>query len=311
MFPVFNSMVNVINTFGLQCRKHAPEIMIIGGIVGGTTATVLACMATKKTIEIVDEAKKELEDIRNTKEISEDYTEKDKQKDITRTYVYTGLKIAKNYAVPAAIGTASVASILGGTNILNKRNAGLAIALSSSALEAKKLRDGIVKELGEEKGKELCKKIIYDIEEEEVKEKITDESGKTKTVKKIVKKINNDDNPISYVRVFDHHNPYYSDDPAYNEFFLRAQQNYFNDKLRADGYLFMNEADKVLGFNKSKAGQIVGWNYDPSNPNIDNFVDLNITECEKVDEYGIKRTIFVLEYNVDGSILNRVDWEQS
>lgn len=309
MIPVFNSMVNVFNQIGFQCRKHAPEIMIVGGIVGGVTATVLACVATAKTGEIVGEAKEELNAIHKTVEEKPEYTEKEKQRDITRVYVKTGVELAKNYAVPAAIGVASIASILGGTNILNKRNAGLAIALSSSALEVKKLRDGIVKEFGEEKGREIYKKLVYGVEEEEVKEKVTGDDGKTKTVKKLVKKVDEDNvKNISYVRIFDQSNPFYEEDSTYNWFFLKAQQNYFNDKLRADGYLFMNEADKALGFPKSKAGQIVGWNYDPSNPNIDNFVDLNITEVEKVDEYGIKRTIYVIEYNVDGSILNKVDW---
>ena len=310
MLAVFNTLGTVVNQIGLQLRKNAPQIMIVGGIVGGVTTTVLACVETAKASEIIGEAKEELNCISETlKDETKEYTEEEAKKDRTRVYVRTTGELAKTYAPAICVGVASTACILGGAGILNNRNAGLAMAVSSSTLKLKKLRDGIIDELGEEEGKKLYNKISYGIKEEEVKEKITDENGKTKTIKKIVKSIDSESKNISYVRVFDWTNPYYSDDPNYNSFFLRAQQNYFNDKLHADGHLFMNDADKALGFPKTKAGQVVGWNHDPDNPNIDNFVDLNVTEVEKRDEYGIPHIVFVLEYNVDGSILNNVNWD--
>lgn len=319
MLPVFSSLAVLANQAGFQLRKHAPQIMIIGGIVGGATATVLACRATIKAKPVIEEAKSEVDEIRTARnEGLEGYTDKDARKDLAKVNARTALEIAKIYAIPAAIGAASVASILGGTGILNKRNAGLAIAASSSALEVKKLKDGLVKEYGEEKGKELANKFIYGIEETEEKEKITDENGKTKTVKKLKKKVDGEQNPISYVRQFDWTNPYYTDDMNYNLFFLRAKQAIFNDMLKAHGHLFMNDADGELGFDKSKAGQIVGWNYDLNNPYIDNFVDLNLVEAEAPYEYFdrdgeshiVMKPVILIEYNVDGSILNDVDWEK-
>lgn len=319
MLPIFSSLAMFANQAGFQLRKHAPQIMILGGIVGGATATVLACRATIKAKPVIEEAKQDVDEIRTARnEDLEGYTDKDARKDLAKVNARTAIELAKIYAVPAALGVASIASILGGTGILNKRNAGLAIAASSSALEVKKLKDGLVREYGEEKGKELAQKFIYGIEESEEKEKITDENGKTKTIKKLKKKVDGEVNQISYVRQFDWTNPYYTDDMNYNLFFLRAKQAIFNDLLKAGGHLFMNDADGELGFDKTKAGQIVGWNYDPDNPYIDNFVDLNLVEAEAPYEYFdrdgeshiIMRPVIMIEYNVDGSILNNVDWDK-
>ena len=89
--------------------------------------------------------------------------------------------------------------------------------------------------------------------------------------------------------------------------FLRNQQQYANDKLRANGYLFLNEVYEMLGIQKTQAGQIVGWVYDDKNENGDNYVDfgmydVNRSTCRDFVN-GYERSI-LLDFNVDGSILN-------
>ena len=64
----------------------------------------------------------------------------------------------------------------------------------------------------------------------------------------------------------------------------------------------------MLGIPRSKAGQVVGWIYDPENPVGDNFVDFGIYEAdrEKARDFvnGYERSI-LLDFNVDGNI-----WEK-
>ena len=84
--------------------------------------------------------------------------------------------------------------------------------------------------------------------------------------------------------------------------FLRRQQEYFNDKLKAQGYLFLNEVYESLGFQKTKAGQMVGWTYDEEHPNGDNFVDFGIYDSASFVN-GYERSI-ILDFNVDGVILD-------
>ena len=37
------SMPKVFNKFGLQLKKHSPEILIVAGIIGTVTSAVMAC----------------------------------------------------------------------------------------------------------------------------------------------------------------------------------------------------------------------------------------------------------------------------
>lgn len=309
-----SSLMNTVNVtankISFWTKQHAPQILIVGGVTGMVGATVLACVATAKASEDIGEAQVELDAIEETKKTNDTYTDEEMKKDKRRVHMRLAGKLMVRYLPAAGVAVASGAGILMGANILNKRNAAQAMAISSLALKAKKLKNGLLEELGEEEGGRLYNKIIYGLEESEVKETVTDEKGK-KVVKHKVKFVGDgaeEPQEISYVRRFDWTCPYYSDDPTYNLFFVRSQQNWANDKLRADGHIWMNTIDKALGFKETKAGQSVGWRYDPSDPYIDNFVDFNITEAYAVDDYGVTRPVIMIEYNVDGSILNKVDF---
>lgn len=47
--------------------------------------------------------------------------------------------------------------------------------------------------------------------------------------------------------------------PEYNKIFLKSQENYFNDLLKAKGYVFLNEVYKSLGIPETRFGQRMGW----------------------------------------------------
>ena len=38
----------LVSKAGLQIKKHSPEILMVAGVVGTVTSTVLACKATTK-----------------------------------------------------------------------------------------------------------------------------------------------------------------------------------------------------------------------------------------------------------------------
>ena len=92
-------------------------------------------------------------------------------------------------------------------------------------------------------------------------------------------------------------------------FFLQQQQNYLNDKLKRQGYLFLNDAYKALGFDVTKAGQVVGWIYDENHPIGDNYVDFGIfninSEAARRFVNGLEKCIW-LDFNVDGDILDLI-----
>ncbi len=118
-----------------------------------------------------------------------------------------------------------------------------------------------------------------------------------------------------YSRFFDETSTAWEKDPEYNLMFLRAQQAHANDILKAKGYLFLNEVYRMLGIPETRAGQVVGWRYDPNNCDHDgdNYVDFNIMDVhsQKAMDFvnGYERAI-LLDFNVDGPIMDLVDWEK-
>ena len=93
----------------------------------------------------------------------------------------------------------------------------------------------------------------------------------------------------------------------YNLFFLKAQQELANHMLIANGFLFLNDVYDMLGIDRSIAGQTVGWVYDKNmQDHGDNYVDFGIQEVyrKKSDEPGDYEKVFLLDFNVDGSILD-------
>ena len=296
-------LMNVYNGVKGKVEKHSPEILMGVGVVGVVATTVTACRATMKLNDILDECSETRDKIKSVQEnpaYDDRYSDEDAQKDLTINYVQTGVKIAKLYAPSVALGVLSVGCLVGSHSVMQKRNAALSAAYLTVDKSFKEYKQRVIDRVGEEVEKE----IRYGIKAEEVVETVTDEDGNETTVTETVKMM--DPNLYSdYARFFDEASPYWQKDPEYNLVFLKAQQQYANDLLRAKGRLFLNDVYDMLGIEKTKAGQIVGWVYDPENPNGDNFVDFGIYDMskERVRAFvnGYEATI-LLDFNVDGNI---------
>ena len=300
----------IINQAGLKIKKYSPEILMVAGIVGTVTAAVTACKATLKVKDVMSEKEELQNDIHKCLENPDvDYTEEDGKKDLTTVYAQTGVKLIKLYAPSVILGGASIASIKKKKKILKKRNIALAAAYTAVDKGFKKYRANVVDRFGEKVDKELR----YNIKAKEVEKKITDKNGKEKTVKEIQYDIEGNplENISEYARFFDeatsteHHK-----DAEYNLMFLRRQQDYANEVLKAKGHLFLNDVYEMLGIPKTKAGQVVGWIYDEKNPNGDNYVDFGIYRLSGYEPSDERKRAFVngyernilLDFNVDGPI---------
>ena len=110
-----------------------------------------------------------------------------------------------------------------------------------------------------------------------------------------------------YARFFDETSPYWYKNPEMNLFFLLAQQNHANEKLKARGYLFLNEVYDMLGMPRTKAGQIVGWVYKENNTDGDNYVDFGIYRTEQNAKFvnGFENSV-LLDFNVDGPVFDKI-----
>ena len=296
-------MIRMYNNSKNMVQKHSPEILAGVGVVGVVASTVMACKATMKLNDILEESKETRDKIREVESnprYEEQYSHEDAKKDLTINYTQTGLKIAKLYAPAVILGSASLGCLLASNDILRKRNAALSAAYMTVDKSFKEYRSRVAERFGEE----IEKEIRYNIKAEEVTSTVVAEDGSETTVTETIKTM--DPNLYSdYAKFFDEASPYWQKDPEYNFMFLKSQQQYANDLLKARGRLFLNEVYEMLGIDKTKAGQIVGWVYNPENPIGDNFVDFGIFDMskERVRAFvnGYEPNI-LLDFNVDGNI---------
>lgn len=303
-----------VNRFGLKVKKYSPEILVAAGVVGVITSGVMACKATLKVSDILDDAKDTIDKINSTKEDpkhADAYSEEDAKKDLSITYTQTAFKLVRLYAPSVVLGAASISCIVASNNILKKRNVALAAAYAGVDKSFKEYRKRVADKFGDEVERQLR----YNIKAEEIEEKVVDENGEEKVVKKAVNIVNPSD--ISdYARFFEKYtvdndgnkiiNSCWQEDNEYNLMFLKAQERYANDLLKSRGHLFLNEVYDMLGIPRSKAGQVVGWIYDADNPVGDNFVDFGLyADNLSYSDYlnGFEPAI-LLDFNVDGNVLD-------
>lgn len=300
----------MFNKLGLQIKKHSPEILMTVGIVGTVASTVLACKATTKLDKILEEKKATTdiiyEGMKNGNIEGHEYTEQDGKRDLTIVYGQTGVKLVKLYAPAIALGAASIACIVGGHRILKKRNLALAAAYTVVDKGFKDYRKNVVNRFGEQIDKELR----YNIKAKEFEKEVVDEKGKKTTKKEIVEVADPLSEISDYARFYDDGCTGWTKDPEYNLLFLRKQQDYANDKLRTQGYLFLNEVYDMLGMPRSKMGHAVGWVYNGKSKHCDSYVDFGIynthREANRNFVNGYERTI-LLDFNVDGNILDLIE----
>ena len=287
----------------LVVKKYSPEILATVGVIGVIGSAVLACKSTMKLNEILDESKETIDKIKEVQEnpeYTEKYTVEDAKKDLAIVYTQTGIKLVKLYAPAVGLGVVSLTCLLTSNNILKKRNAALSAAYMTVDKSFKEYRNRVVERFGSDVEKE----IRYNIKAQEVQVTRVNENGEEETVTEVIKSM--DPNTYSdYARFFDESCAAWQNDPEYNLMFLKSQQQYANDLLKSRGRLFLNEVYRMLGIDDSKAGQVVGWVYDPDCPVGDNYVDFGLYDMDKervrafVNGY---ESNILLDFNVDGNI---------
>ncbi len=300
----------------LKLKKYSPEILVAAGIVGTVVSTVLACKATTKLSGILEETNKVVDaihDYSDNETPAEQYTPEDAKKDLVIVYVQTGLRIAKLYAPAITLGAMSLGCILASNGILRQRNVALAAAYATVNTGFKEYRNRVVERFGDEVERELK----HGLKAKKIEKIVDDEDGKKKKVKETINVVEKG-SLSDYSFFFEESNPYWEKDGNYNRMFILAQQQYANDKLRAQGYLYLNDVLDTLGIPRTKAGQIVGWVYNTDNPIGDNYVDFGIYETYREDEesfikdksmgerFGSEKyeRVVILDFNVDGNILD-------
>jgi hypothetical protein len=298
---IMKSVNGVASKTVMKLKKHSPEILVVAGIAGTVVSAVLACKATTKVAEILDETKGTLDTIHEGMETGaingQEYTTEDGKKDTVVVYAQTGMKLAKLYGPAIILGTLSITSILASNNILRKRNVALGAAYAAIDKSFKEYRGRVIERFGEQVDTELK----YGIKAKKFEEiEVDPETGKEKKVKKTVM-VADPNLQSDYAVYFDSKSRNYETNPDYNRMFLKAQQAFANDRLQTRGHLFLNEVLDDLDLPRTPAGQIVGWTKDGP----DGYVNFRIVEVERETEDGRHEPALLLDFNVEGNI-----WEK-
>ena len=300
---IVKSISGVANKTVMKLKKHSPEILVVAGVVGTVASAVIACKATTKVSRINEEAKDSIDTIHESAEkgvtpAGETYSVEDSKKDLSIVYVQTGIKYAKLYAPAVILGTLSITSILASNNILRKRNIALGAAYAAIDKSFKEYRGRVIERFGEQVDHELK----YNLKAKKFEEiEVDPETGKEKKVKKTVT-VADPNLQSDYAVYFDQKSRNYETNMDYNRMFLKAQQQFANDKLQTRGHIFLNEVLDDLDLPRSPAGQIVGWTADGP----DGYVNFRILEVERETEDGRHEPALLLDFNVQGDIWSQM-----
>lgn len=278
----------------LSLKKNSPNIMFVGGIAAVLGGTFLACRATLKLEDTLDEIRNDVDDVKKLQrpeESSSAYPDEEYSKDLLYVYALGGYNLMKLYGPSIVLTSAGIAALTGSHRTLTQRNASLtaAYAVVTEALDSYRKR--VREELGEEKELDLYLS----------RTKVAEVNEETKELEEhyVV-----DPNTLSpYARLFDETSSSFQKNAEMNRLFIQCQQNYANNILQARGHLFLNEVYDMLGMERSSAGQVVGWVISDTG---DNYVDFGMFEARNAHFISAWEPRVFLDFNVDGVIWDKI-----
>lgn len=280
----------------LIAKKNSPHFFFAGGLVGVLGATVLACRATLRLEENLDDVRADLQKTKTNAELAksdpdEAYTDQDYYKDIGQVYIRSLNKFGRLYGPAVVVGGVSIAALTGSHIQLARRNTALTITLAAVSKAYEDYRIRVQEAVGREKEQEL----YHAVRTQEI-----DGEGKKKDLVKAA----NPNEWSPYARFFDETSPNFVKNAEYNRTFIEVQQTYANHKLRSCGHLFLNEVYDSLGFERTPAGAVVGWLWNSEEG--DNYIDFGLYEAYNVTMKHNAEPRMLLDFNVDGIIYEKI-----
>lgn len=291
----------------LTVKTHSPTLLFGVGAVGFATTVVLACKATLKLPEVLEQGEKALDKVEEIKKVTEggaDVTQETKEKAKLGVKLQVAIRVAKLYAPSVAVGLATLTAITGAHIILTRRNTALTAALGVATKTFQDYRERVIADQGAEKDLEYR----FGVGEREIVEE--GETGPETTILKGL-----DQEAIKaeiqkgsiYARIFDSTHDDWSEVPHQNQTWIASVQSHANTLLRHNGFVTLNDVYDLLGFERTAAGQVVGWVINPKDGKGDGYIDFGVWN-EGVYEgkkwINGEKDAILLDFNVDGEILS-------
>ena len=259
--------------------EHSPELLLGTSIAAGIGATVTGCIATKKMEQINARHKEALDILHASGEELDGGSADGKtlfketpeyKRNLTKEYGRYGLEVAKTWAPCVGLTLLSGTCAFGSFKIVNGRLIKAEMAFAGIAKAFEQYRDNVIEDQGEEKD-------LYYANNGALKKKAQlEKDGKYKAKEhkpgELVNKQENLLDPALKQGIF--HYLFckesvkwgsYSDAPTYNLRMLLSAQTIFDNKLKDDGMVLLDEVYSYLGLDMSELhkeraeGRMYGW----------------------------------------------------
>lgn len=310
MKGIFNKLGDKVTRIGgrvgAKIKKASPELLIVGGVACVIGGTVLACKATKKLDDILEESENTISQINNSRELEDEANDADQlealiKREVTKEKVMTVGKIIAVYAPAAALITSGVGMIFTSHGIMKQRQATILAAYNAVDAAFRKYRDRV---LAEENGKERDFYYMTGKTRKQLEEELNDDS-----IDSMIDDVNNRayqmaalDHPLGmYTFIFSRNTSQFWDSHGFSNLtLLRQTEQWATDQIRINGYVFLNDVLRRLGMQEVPHGQLAGWMKGFG----DEYVDFGLVDDYRTADMDIdtmKKPI-VLEMNCCGSI---------
>lgn len=216
---------------GRTLAKHSPVILTTVGVVGLGATALLAYNSRHKVEAVVERI------------------EEDRSLDREVDKVQAAKDLAEALYIPIIVGVASAGCILMSYRIQNNRIATLVSALAAHQAQSLYVENKFRKKYGEEEFDKFMTPT------DEVEEEVVGKNGKTTLTVSEVKK----DIDLTIGQWYDQSSEYASDDHSYNMAMIDSVNEHLNMILFQRGHLLLNEVREALGFQRIRAGALLGW----------------------------------------------------
>lgn len=282
-------------------KQHSPVLLFGVGAIGFVSTCILSVRATLNLSDVLEEGENLLK-AAEKQEKDPDYDTEVAKKAGISIRLQTAAKIAKHYALPAAVGVASIAALTGSHIILTKRNTGLVAAYATLDSMYKQYRARVVEDQGTEKDREYRFGVVE-------KAIVDPETGAVEMARGIDADAVRKNGDSDYARMFDKYHEHWEPSYKQNIFYLNSVIQWLEMRLQHNGFVFLNEMYEYMGYEPTEAGTQVGWVKDAHLVKEgDGYISFGL---EKNTENAVQfmngtRHDVILDPNVDGVIVHKL-----
>lgn len=275
-----------------QLKKHMPEILVGFGAASIVGGTALACKATLDAAVIVEEP------------VVADGDEEARQQAVKR-----GTEIVLGYLPAAGLIGGGIGMMVAAKSIEHRRFTAMLGAYSTLSASFEEYRARVREGVGEDA------ELGYFNGAEKVKVEVLEDKGDGKKPKKSSKEyivFRSGEDPLH--RIFDEYNApmTWRENLDKNVFFLECQERILNQRLQAEGRIFLNEVYKAIGLDYHEVGQFVGWLASDVEGSGDGYISFGIDKSSVRAEVAKAQALdcvpepsIWLTFNCDGEIWDK------